>query len=151
MDLTAIFQEPAILWFIIGLVFILLEFIMPGFIIVFFGVGAWVTSLVCLVFDINLTAQLFLFIIISVLSLQIFRKYLKTRFFSDNEKIGDILEDEFIGKTAIVEVPIKAGFEGRVMFKGAQWTATSEADIKKGAKVKIIDKESITLKVEPIK
>jgi len=150
MELSALFSEPAILWFVIGLIFVLLEFTMPGFVIMFFGAGAWVTSLVCSIFNIGLTFQLFMFIIVSIGSLLVFRKYLKTRFFSDREKSGDILEDEFIDKTAIVDVPIKEGFEGRVIFKGAQWTASAQTDIEKGVKVRIVGKESICLKVEPV-
>jgi len=38
-------QEALTIWFIAGLVLILLEFVVPGVILVFFGAGAWVVAL----------------------------------------------------------------------------------------------------------
>ena len=51
MSLDAIkeFLTPEIIWFLVGLVLLILEFAMPGLIIGFFGVGAWVVAIVCLV------------------------------------------------------------------------------------------------------
>ena len=34
-----------LLWFLLGLAFLLSEFVVPGFVIAFFGVGAWVTAI----------------------------------------------------------------------------------------------------------
>ena len=34
----------AMLWFVAGLILILVEFLMPGLIIIFFGAGAWIVS-----------------------------------------------------------------------------------------------------------
>lgn len=42
--MTSIFSKPELVWFIIGLVLFLLELVLPGFVIFFFGVGAWVTT-----------------------------------------------------------------------------------------------------------
>mgnify|MGYP007118357041 CR=1 FL=1 len=33
-----------LLWFLVGLILLLSELALPGFVIVFFGVGAWVTA-----------------------------------------------------------------------------------------------------------
>ena len=41
--------------------------------------------------------------------------------------------------------------EGKVFLQGQYWTATSEKPIKKGAKVKIVKVEGLSLIVEEIK
>jgi membrane protein implicated in regulation of membrane protease activity len=146
-----ILNQPAIVWFIIGLILVLMELATPGLIVVFFGIGAWAVSLLSLILPINLPVQLVVFLMVSICSLLIFRKNLKSKFFEKNENKEDLLDDEFIGKTAIVDAPIKAGMEGKVIFKGAPWQAVSEQDVNKDEKVKIIGKDSIILKVEPVK
>lgn len=142
--------KPEIIWFIIGLLFLLLEFTLPGLIIVFFGIGAWITSLCCLVFDVNINLQIIIFIATSIISLILLRNYLKKRFFKEDQQPKDTLADEFIGKTAEVELDIKDGKQGKISFKGTTWNAESDHNIKKGQLVKIISKESIVLKVEPL-
>ena len=44
-----ILSRPELMWFILGLILFLLELVIPGFFIFFFGLGAWVTALVCLI------------------------------------------------------------------------------------------------------
>ena len=41
---------PELIWFLIGLVLIILEFGIPGVVTVFFGIGAWLVSFVMFVF-----------------------------------------------------------------------------------------------------
>jgi len=150
MDFAELFSKPEVIWFLIGLVLIMLEFALPGLIIVFFGVGAWVTSLTCLIFAPGFNIQLAIFIVFSLASLILLRKQLKNKFFAPDTPGTDTLEDEFIGKTAVVIAPISIQKMGKVNFKGTDWTAFSEHEIKKGQNVRIIGKDSINLKVEPL-
>jgi membrane protein implicated in regulation of membrane protease activity len=46
-----IFSRPELFWFILGLVFFLAELIIPGFFIFFFGLGAWMAAVACLIWD----------------------------------------------------------------------------------------------------
>ena len=50
--------KPELIWFIAGLIMLLAEFAMPGLIIFFFGVGAWLVALICLFIDISINIQL---------------------------------------------------------------------------------------------
>ncbi|UCG28603.1 MAG: NfeD family protein [Bacteroidales bacterium] len=150
MDIKALLTTPVI-WFLIGLVFLLLELIVPGLVIVFFGVGAWITALSCVFFDIDINIQILIFTVSSVLSLALLRNYLKRRFFKEDTNQEGSLDEEFIGKTAIVKTPIKPGIQGKVSFKGTQWEAESDQSIDEGTRVRITGKDSIILKVEPLK
>lgn len=141
------FFTPPVIWFLIGLVLLLLELAIPGLIVIFFGVGAWITALCLKLFNIGINLQLLIFLVSSLLCLALLRKYLKKRFFGeDNVKTG-ALDDEFIGKIATTATELKAGISGKVIFKGTTWNAISDVDVESGVPVKITDKESITLHV----
>ena len=142
-----VFSKPEIIWFFIGLVLALLEFGIPGLIVLFFGIGAWVTALSCMLFDVGLNGQIIIFIISSLLSILLLRKSLKKMFFKEDPDKEETLADEFIGQTAVVEEEISAEKPGKVSFKGAQWEAMSEHKLEAGQQVEIIGKESIKLKV----
>jgi len=142
-----IFNNPAVIWFLIGLVFLLLELALPGLVIFFFGIGAWITALVCAFTDISLNWQILLFIITSLLGLLLLRKYIRRRFFDKkDEKVEDQLE-EFIGKTAKAAENFVNG-EGYVEFKGTRWQAICEQPVKAGDNLEIIEKESLKLIVK---
>jgi membrane protein implicated in regulation of membrane protease activity len=147
----------AVIWFVAGVVFFLAEMALPVFIIFFFGIGAWVVGIVAL-FGINdMTIQLVIFVVVSVLSLILFRNKSKTIFRGreksfepkDDKKLDEYIED-VRGKKAKVIVDIIPGeISGRVEFRGTQWKAESDVEIKTGTVVEIIDRDNITLKVKP--
>ncbi len=109
---TSIFSRPEIIWFIIGLVLFLLELVIPGFVIFFFGVGAWITALLCLIANPGINLQVIVFAVTSVLSLLALRKMIQKKFFYSNSDLSEEVEDEFTGKEAVAVTdfgPIKNG------------------------------------------
>jgi inner membrane protein len=145
----SIFSKPEMIWFIIGLVLFLLELVVPGFVIFFFGVGAWVTALVCLIADPGINLQIIIFAVVSVLALLGLRKMIQKRFFYSKDNRSEAVEDEFTGKEAIAIGDFGSDKRGKVEFKGTQWKAESGSEIKAGQTVIIIEKESFKLIVEP--
>ncbi len=143
------FSKPEIIWFILGLVLLLLELAMPGFVIFFFGIGAWVTALVCLFTEPNINIQVVIFALSSVLTLLLFRRMIKNKFLYNRDDKSEAVEDEFTGKEAIVIEDLGPGKPGKVEFKGTSWDAESVSEIKAGQRVIIKEKKSIKLLVEP--
>lgn len=137
----------ALVWFIIGFGFFLLEFIVPGFILFFFGVGAWVVSLLTFFFDFSLNIQIITFIVSSLITVVLFRNWIRKKFGMD-AACPQILEDEFIGKTARVAIAIAPGSNGKVEFKGTLWDAASEDTIAAGETATITETRSILLIVK---
>ncbi len=152
MDTIKDFLTPEIIWFLVGLVLLILEFILPGLIIAFFGVGAWIVALVCLITDIGLNTQLIIFIIASVLSLLCLRKWLKGIFLGHAVSKQNLKEnlDEFVGQKAVVKEKIVPKAGGKVEFHGTNWLAQADEEIAEGAMVQIIGKDNITLKVKSL-
>jgi len=67
------YLKPELIWFLVGLLLLLLEFAAPGLIVFFFGLGACIVAVVCLLTDITLNTQLIIFIVSSFLFLLILR------------------------------------------------------------------------------
>ena len=143
------FQNAAVIWFIIGFVCFLLEFIVPGLILFFFAVGAWIVAILSLIFDMGINTQLLIFLATSILTILLFRKWVKKIIWT--KKHSTELEDEFLGKTGKAETSISPGRNGKVDFKGTSWDAKSEDVIEKGENVTIVGNDSILLIVKSAK
>ncbi|MGC1391351.1 MAG: NfeD family protein [Bacteroidales bacterium] len=146
-----VFSQPELFWFILGLGLFVLELVIPGFFIFFFGLGAWVTALVCLIGKPGTNLQIVIFAISSTLLLLALRRIIKKKFLNSKSTQSDNVEDEFTGKEAIATLDFGGMKHGKVEFKGTTWTAESESGIKEGQRVIIIEKDSFKLIVEPKK
>lgn len=143
--------KPEVIWFLIGLVLMLLEFVLPGFIVFFFGVGAWIVALICLFADVSINVQLILFLVASVLLLVSLRRWMRG-IFVGYKKYGRASDDdmsEFIGKKAVATRRIDPILGGKVELHGTSWSAETDGDepIEEGTPVEITGKHDLTLKV----
>lgn len=146
-----IFSRPELFWFILGLVLFLAELIIPGFFIFFFGLGAWVAALVCLIGEPGTNLQIVIFALTSVISLITLRRIIQKKFFYSKGTESADVEDEFTGKEALATSDFGPDTKGKVEFKGTTWKAESKSEIKEGQPVIIIEKENFTLFVKPKK
>jgi membrane protein implicated in regulation of membrane protease activity len=142
----------ALIWLLAGLLMIGAEFVIPGFVIFFFGVGAIILSaLTWLIPGLrsNYILQLIIWLVSSGLSLGFFRKFFSKIFRGKVQK--DTGEDEFVCKTAEVIEPINKNKPGRVSFEGTTWKAiTFDENINAGDIVEILKKDNLTLIVSKV-
>jgi inner membrane protein len=143
-----------LLWFGVGLVLLLLELALPGFIIMFFGIGAWVVAIGIWtgVLD-SFNTEIVVFLASSLLTLALFRK--KGRKLFEGKVTGRLAEgasiDDIKGSRAIVVSPLEPNrLGGKVEFHGTLWDASSDVPVAKGDVVEIIDRENLRLKVKPL-
>ena len=141
-----ILNNPPVLWFIAGFILFLLEFALPGLILFFFAIGAWIVAILSLFIDLSLNNQLIIFLVSALLTIFLFRKWVKKIVWI--RKFTNEIEDEFIGKTGKAETFIGPGQNGKVDFKGTSWDAQSQDTIEKGDTVTIIGNDSILLIVK---
>jgi membrane protein implicated in regulation of membrane protease activity len=123
--------------------------VLPGLILFFFAVGAWIVALLSLFIDMSINTQLIIFLASSILTILLFRKWAKKIIWT--KKHSTELEDEFLGKTGKADTFIGPGQNGKVDFKGTNWDARSEDIIEKGENVTIIGNDSIVLIVKSTK
>ncbi|MCK4304098.1 MAG: NfeD family protein [Candidatus Eisenbacteria sp.] len=144
--------RPEIIWLIAGILLMLMEFVIPGVILVFFGAGAVLTGILVWLGALeSLAAQLVCFGLSSLVLLFTLRRYM-SRAFRGRVSCSRAYDDkeEFRGKTARVSHRIIPGStEGRIDFNGTEWKATSAEIIDEGTLVEITAKENISYTVQP--
>lgn len=137
------------IWMIIALVLMGFEFITVGFLLIFFSVGAFFAGIASF-FTNNVTIQLFVFAITSILSIVFIRPFL-TKYLKIDRKSTPSAVDAMIGKEGIVIKHISKHEFGQVKVEGAVWTAKSfnNTNINKGVNVYIVSVEGVKLIVTP--
>lgn len=146
------FIENKLFWFILSVLFFVLEIFVPAFVLFFFGLGALITSVLNLLGLLpTLNLQLLTFIFSSLLSLVFLRKTFIKLFKGKKDDIR--LEDsELIGKTCIcVEDIVPDEGKGKVEINGTFWSALADVPVIKGSLVEVISRKDLKLKVKPVK
>ena len=133
-----------LIWFLIGVGFLVFEMISPVFILFFFGMGAWITSLVtAFIPELNFNQQIIVFSVSSLLLLLFLRNYLQNIFYGNQnlveEQYNNIEEDV----SAIVTKDIPKGGFGEIKFRGTFYKAKnkdSNIEVSKGTSVLVLKK-----------
>jgi inner membrane protein len=143
-------MSPSVIWLIVGFGLILLEFALPGVILVFFGLGAWVVSALLLAGLISsFTAQIAWFSLTSLAFLFGLRRFCKAWFVGSSESGNADQDREFIGKSLVVGQDMVAQQIGKVQFKGSSWSAVSPVPISAGTTATIVGRDGLCLILSP--
>ncbi len=147
--------SPELVWLFAGILLIFAEFLIPGVVIVFFGVGALLTSFTILLTDgldmhLTLPLQMLVFLISSIGFMLLLRNKLKATFLGkaldDGEQRTFNIE---VGKmVSVVELIEPGEIGGRVRYQGTLWSARSEERHTPGETVIIVGCDNLTLIVE---
>lgn len=138
---------PELIWFLLGFILIISEFALPGVLVVFFGVGAWVVAFTTwLKITPTLTSQNSVFLLSSLLFLFLLRKRMQKIFVGQSTN-GEI-EDEYTGKEILALTHITDA-SGKVEIKGTEWNARSLSPIEAHTLVIVERREGLTLHVRP--
>lgn len=138
--------NPIFIWAVLGLLFLGAEFFVPGVVIIFFGAGALLTSLLSAIIPgvkSSMVLQIILWLATSSLSLGFLRKYL-SRVFRGKMLAADGSDPS--GKTAEVIESISPDAPGRVHYQGTSWKASSYSEsFEPGDAVEILKQDGLTL------
>ena len=149
--------NASLFWLLLGIFFLVLEALTPGFFLVFFGLGAWVTSAVVFFLpSMGQNLQWLIFLIISVAALLIFRRKLKTFFqgrLAANDNLEDVvLRDQYIGREVLILHEVGPDRPGLAEFNGTNWQARTEGPaIAAGERATVARIDGLTLVLEPRK
>ncbi len=138
-------------WILLGIILVILEFLVPGMILLFFGVGALLTGVLLCFFDsFSLAVQLIFFAFFSFLFLITLRKYTVTggKKIAADKNVN--YDDEIIGRTVHVTEKIPVGDAGKVELDGTVWNAVSDKEVEPGTVVKVVSRDGLTLRVESL-
>lgn len=144
--------SPQLIWFLIGVAFLVAELLVPGIILIFFTAGSWIVGLSILLFDIDLTTQIAVFIVSSLILLFTLRKYCIRTFKGDTpDKVDESFGESKIGKTGIVTKTITPTIPGEIKVMGSFWRAVADCEIDEGQSVVIEEQDAndgLTFKVK---
>ena len=133
-------------WMILGAILLAIEILLPGTLMLWFGVAAFATGIVTFILPIGLQAQIILFMGASLISVLVGRRF----FHSDNTQTDkpylNLRGKRHIGKTYIVTEEIKNG-SGKVKIGDGLWTV-SGPDSKVGTKIRVTEVNGNQLTVE---
>lgn len=131
--------SPWLIWFVVGIAVMLAELAVPGFVIIFFGLGCWGAAVAAVIAPDAHSAQLAVFLIVSLASLVTLRKVAMRIFVGRSEGRGS--EDTGnvpMGARITLDRELKPGLTGRVRFRGTMWDAVSEDRLPAGSEAEII-------------
>ena len=135
MDVTF---SPWLIWVLAGIAVMLAELAVPGFVIIFFGLGCLGAAAVAVFAPDAFSAQVVVFLIVSVASLMTLRKVAMRVFVGrsegpETEDLGNVP----VGARITLDQDLEAGRVGRVRFRGTMWDAVSEDRIPAGSDAEI--------------
>ncbi|MCH5277539.1 MAG: NfeD family protein [Desulfovibrionaceae bacterium] len=145
-------MNAVIVWFVVGAALMVAELFTPGFVIVFFGVGAWAAALVAALHP-GPEGELVAFLAVSVVSLFLLRRRLVNTFQGRRSEASQgAPEFAHRGRQAEVTQDIAAGGEGEIALGGSFWRATSPVAVARGTVVRVLDPvpgDELLIRVEP--
>ncbi len=140
---------PYYVWFAISAILIALEIVMPGFVIFWFGIGAFITAFISM-FKIlrDIEFQFLFFFLSSTIFLLLWFFWIKKYFVK--EKINDIDDPSLLEAKGRVIKEIKTGAPGEVelydIYHGSKkWKAKSNENIEIGEEVFVKKVDGIAL------
>ena len=146
-------MNPFWFWLIFGAVLMLSEFLLPGLIAVFVGMGALTVAAAIYLGHVDSIVQQILVWFVSSLIYVFTLRLLVVRFYpSDTVKQSFDEDIDLMGSIVEVTQPISAQETGRIKHGDSTWEAKSRKGetIQAGEKVKLLERTNITWTVEKI-
>lgn len=140
-----------VFWLSLGLILAVSEFVVPGFVIIFFGAGAIVTGVLKLLWSgLPDSLALLVFTLSSLGALLLFRKtWVGGKVIRDgNTKDEGDVDESCVGRKVSVVEAIAPGRAGKVELNGANWTAESDESLETGAAAVVTERHGLTLIVK---
>jgi len=142
-----VFQLTPALWIIAGLVLTVLEMIVPGLVIIWFGIAGVVTGILAF-FIPNQFVQFSVFVILSGLMVVFSQRIARRITHAEPELVG---ANRWVGTTGRVIADIRPPEFGRVKVHGEEWRATATREIPAGGMVRVVAVAGTHLEVESAK
>ena len=142
--------SPVLVWFLVGIVFLALELLLPGLIVFFFGLGAWSVAMLLPLVPMSLAVQLLVFLGTSLLLLLALRSFVKKIFLGRTLDKDAMDHSQPLEGTGEVIEDIMPPALGKIKYSGSFWQATADQPLMKGTAVRILEKNNLTVKVGPL-
>lgn len=140
-----------IVWFIIAIILLIVEFSAPGIFAIFFSIGAFIAGISSFFID-SYMVQLAIFVFTSLI-VMIFGKRSLEKLLNVNKEIRPSTIDAFRGKMGVVTKRVTPIEKGLVKINGEEWTAKTTENLifDEGERVEIVSIEGVTVLIKKYK
>lgn len=136
-------------WWILGVVLIVIEALVPGAIFLWMGVAAGVVGLLLLIFPgLGWEYQIMLFAVLSVAAIVVWRGYFRTQQVETDQPNLNRRGAQYVGRIFTLSEPISNGY-GKIRVDDTSWKIAGN-DCAAGERVKVNGVDGVVLTVERI-
>ena len=136
----------AVTWAVVALVLIAAETLIPGAFLLWLGLAAAAVFVLVMLFDLTLLTQAVAFVVLSLISIQIYRTRFRGRGRQSDRPSLNRRADALVGQVVPLHTAIVQG-RGRVQIADAYWDVVGP-DLDAGTRVRIVGSDGMTLKVQ---
>jgi membrane protein implicated in regulation of membrane protease activity len=133
-------------WFVVGLVLLALELVVPGGYFLWLGAAGLVTGIAAFVPGIGWPAQVTIFGLLAIAIVVGWTLISRQRVPTSDNPFLNRRAERFVGHEAVIAEPIKDG-HGRLMLDDTVWRIAGP-DLAAGQKVRVVGAEGAVLRVE---
>jgi membrane protein implicated in regulation of membrane protease activity len=134
-------------WWSLGAILLIVELLAPGMFFIWMGESAFVVGALLWFFPgMEPESQIMIFSALSVLSILVFRRFLKRHPIQSDRPLLNQRTAGYVGRVFMLEEPIING-RGKIRVDDSTWRVEGE-DCPTGARVRVTDAEGVILKVE---
>ena len=135
-------------WAALAVVLFAAEALVPGAFMLWMGVAAAVVFLtVWAIGDVPVLVQVVLFVVLSFVSIQIYRTWFRKRARPSDQPLLNRRAEQLVGRVVLLDQAIVNG-NGRAKVDDAFWAVTG-VDSPAGSSVRVVAVDGMTLKVQP--
>ncbi|HHJ21124.1 MAG TPA: NfeD family protein [Gammaproteobacteria bacterium] len=136
-------------WWIIAVVLMTLEALLPGFIFLWMGAAAAVVGVWVLLFpDMSWEIQLLIFSLLSIIAIVAFKLYQRRNPTQTDKPTLSRRGERYVGRTFVLDQPMRHG-QGKIKVDDSIWRV-SGPDLPVGTKIKVVALEGNGLIVEAV-
>jgi membrane protein implicated in regulation of membrane protease activity len=136
-------------WWSLGALLLIVELLAPGMFFIWMGESAFVVGAVVWLFPgLAFEHQVLLFSALSVLSIAVFRRFLRTNPIQTDRPLLNQRAAQYVGRVFTLAEPIVNG-RGKIRVDDSTWRVEGD-DCPAGARVRVTDAEGVVLRVAPV-
>ena len=144
--MSAWLLEPAYWnWWLLGVVLMAIEAIVPGFFFLWMGVAALLVGLLLTLLPMAWTYQVLLFAVLSVGSIVAWRLRLRRHPTQTQDSLLNRRGHQYVGRVFTLEAPVVNGY-GKIRVDDSTWKVAVNQDCPAGARLRIVGADGVILK-----
>ncbi len=136
-------------WWMLAIVLVIIEILAPTFFALWMAVAAAITGVILyLIPEMTWEYQVFLFAILSVVSIVVWRQYYSKNPIATDEPLLNRRGEQYVGRVITLHEAIVDG-QGKVKVDDSTWKIEGE-DCPAGTKIKIVSINNVVFQVEAV-